>query len=61
MLKQEWEFIEYKLMDVINKLKSFDLDIKRREYNQATYPTHVHSQNAALVSSTSTTAPATKN
>jgi len=35
MLKQERNFLDYKLMDVINKLKSFDLDVKRREYNQS--------------------------
>jgi len=52
MLKQERRFSEYKLMDVINKLKSFELDIKRREYNQAAYPP-VQTYNAALLSSTS--------
>ncbi|KAK1434279.1 hypothetical protein QVD17_00015 [Tagetes erecta] len=56
MLKQEKMFTEYKLMDVINKLKSlsFELDIKRREYNQAVYPP-MQTQNAALLSSTSET------
>ncbi|KAK1424416.1 hypothetical protein QVD17_19745 [Tagetes erecta] len=52
MLKQERMFTEYKLIDVINKLKSFELDIKRREYNQAVYPP-MQTQNAALLSSTS--------
>jgi len=52
MLKQERRFSEYKLMDVINKLKSFELDIKRREYNQAAYPP-MQTHNAALLSSTS--------
>jgi len=52
MLKQERRFSEYKLMDVINKLKSFELDIKRREYNQAVHPP-MQTYNAALLSSTS--------
>jgi len=52
MLRQERRFSEYKLMDVINKLKSFELDIKRREYNQAAHPP-MQTHNAALLSSTS--------
>jgi len=38
-------------MDVINKLKSFDLDVKRREYNQYMMLPNILPQNAALISS----------
>ncbi|KAK1414971.1 hypothetical protein QVD17_30737 [Tagetes erecta] len=51
LLKQERNFPDYKLMDVINKLKSFDLDVKRREYNQSMMVPNIPSQNAALISS----------
>ncbi|KAK1421891.1 hypothetical protein QVD17_24607 [Tagetes erecta] len=51
LLKQERNFHDYKLMDVINKLKSFDLDVKRREYNQSMMVPNIPSQNAALISS----------
>ncbi|KAK1406105.1 hypothetical protein QVD17_41391 [Tagetes erecta] len=51
LLKQERNFHDYKLMDVINKLKSFDLDVKRKEYNQSMMVPNIPSQNAALISS----------
>jgi len=54
MLRREMRFTKYKLMDVIKKLKLFELDIKRREYNHAVYPP-MQSQNATLLSSTSET------
>ncbi|KAK1406241.1 hypothetical protein QVD17_41531 [Tagetes erecta] len=44
LLKQERNFHDYKLMDVINKLKSFDLDVKRREYNQSMMVPNIPSQ-----------------
>ncbi|KAK1421751.1 hypothetical protein QVD17_24349 [Tagetes erecta] len=52
LLKQERNFHDFKLMDVINKLKSFDLDVKRREYNQSMMVPNIPSQNAALITST---------
>lgn len=42
MLNQEKGFSDFKLMDIINKIKSFELDLKRREYNQAMFPSQVH-------------------
>ncbi|KAK1421702.1 hypothetical protein QVD17_24251 [Tagetes erecta] len=36
-------------MDVINKLKSFDLDVKRREYNQSMMVPNIPPQNATLI------------
>jgi len=50
-LKQERNFPDYELMEVVNKLKSFDLDEKRREYNQFMTIPNVSPQNAALISS----------
>ncbi|KAK1413067.1 hypothetical protein QVD17_34798 [Tagetes erecta] len=50
-LKQERNFFDLKLMDVINKLKSFDLDVKRKEYNQSMMLPTVSPQNVALITS----------
>lgn len=50
MLKQERGFSDYKLRNVINKLKSFEMDIKRREFNQLMYLPQTNIANVALIS-----------
>ncbi|KAK1424507.1 hypothetical protein QVD17_19837 [Tagetes erecta] len=51
VLKRERNFFDLKLIEVINKLKSLDLNEKRKEYNQAMMFATVSPQNSALTTS----------
>ncbi|KAK1424496.1 hypothetical protein QVD17_19826 [Tagetes erecta] len=50
-LKKEKMFSDYKMLDVIDKLKSFELDIKRKEFFEAMIQPQTNTPNVALISS----------
>ncbi|KAK1431826.1 hypothetical protein QVD17_08527 [Tagetes erecta] len=50
-LKKERRFSDYKLLDVINKLKSSKLDIKIKEFFEAVIQPQTNTPNVALISS----------
>jgi len=47
-LKEERSFSDYKLLDVIDKLKYFELDIKRKEFYQIVIQRQTNTTNVAL-------------
>ncbi|KAK1421790.1 hypothetical protein QVD17_24422 [Tagetes erecta] len=51
VLKKERFFSDYKLMDIVDKLKNYDIEMKRKEFFQEVLPQQTNTLNVDLISS----------